>query len=108
MYLQKNNGYSDYETASCVSMLDIGYVLGGVLIGYLSDLTYSRRSPVAVLSIMIATFLHVLLLIIDPQDKVLFFCFVFIIGLLMGGVVAISSGISCADIVRLDFIYPLG
>lgn len=66
MYLQKDNGYSDYETASCVSMLDIGYVLGGVLIGYLTDLTYCRRSPIAVFSIIIATFLHVLLLITDP------------------------------------------
>lgn len=66
MYLQKSNGYSDYETASCVSMLDIGYVLGGVLIGYLTDLTYCRRSPVAVLSIIIATVLHLLLLVTDP------------------------------------------
>lgn len=59
------NGYSDYETASCVSMLDIGYVLGGVLIGYISDLMYCRRVPVAMLSIVIATLLHVIMLYLD-------------------------------------------
>jgi len=47
-------------------MLDIGYVLGGVLIGYISDLMYCRRVPVAVFSILIATILHVILIASDP------------------------------------------
>lgn len=55
MYLQKINGYSDYETAICAATLDIGNVLGAVVIGYLTDLTYSRRTPLAVLSIVLAT-----------------------------------------------------
>ena len=60
------NNYSDYETASAASMLDIGYVLGGVLIGYLTDITYSRRAPIAVASILLATVLHILLIATDP------------------------------------------
>ena len=57
MFLQKMNNYTDYETAATASGLDIGYVVGGVLIGYLSDLTYSRRTPLAVLSIILASFM---------------------------------------------------
>ena len=55
MYLQKRNNYTDYETAAAAATLDVGNVLGGILIGYLTDLTYSRRTPIAVLCILIAT-----------------------------------------------------
>ncbi len=96
----KTMGYNSYETAGFSSILDIGNVLGGVLIGYLTDLTYSRRTPLAVLSILLATVMQVFLIIIDPNIKVLFFIFIFIFGLLMGGAVAIISGISCADLVK--------
>lgn len=108
MYLQKNYEYSDYETASCVSMLDIGYLLGSVSIGYLSDLLCCRRSPIAVISILIATLLHVLLLVTDPTNMAFFFLYIFLIGLLMGGAVAISSGISCTDIVIFTLFKLLG
>jgi MFS transporter, OPA family, solute carrier family 37 (glycerol-3-phosphate transporter), member 3 len=81
--------------------LDIGNVLGGVLIGYLTDLTYSRRTPLAVLSILLATVMQVFLIVIDPNNKLPFFIFIFIFGLLMGGAVAIISGISCADLGKL-------
>lgn len=103
MYLQKSNGYSDYETASCVSFLDIGYVIGGVLIGYLTDLTYCRRTPIAVMSILIGTILHYLLLVVDAEIRILFFIHIFSLGILMGGAVSIVSGISCTDLVYIKF-----
>ena len=64
-YLKKNN-YSGYEAATCASTLDIGNVLGGVLIGYLTDLTYSRRTPIAVISIILATIMQVFLIFMEP------------------------------------------
>jgi sugar phosphate permease len=100
-YYLKSKGYNSYETAGFSSILDIGNVLGGVLIGYLTDLTYSRRTPLAVLSILLATVMQVILIILDPNDKAPFFIFIFIFGVLMGGAVAIISGISCADLVTL-------
>ena len=99
-YLGSKN-YSSYETALLSSTLDIGNVMGGALIGYLTDLTYSRRTPLAVLSILLATVMQVFLIVIDPAYKGAFFFFIFIFGLLMGGAVAIISGISCADLVTL-------
>jgi hypothetical protein len=103
MYLMKINNYSDYETAACASTLDIGNVLGGGLIGYLTDLTYSRRTPLAVLSIILATVMQVFLIMVSPDLKFLFFLYIFIFGLLIGGAVAIISGISCADLVIYNF-----
>lgn len=101
MFLQKVNNYTDYETASCVSMLDIGYVIGAVLIGYISDLLYCRRVPVAVFSIVIATLLHVILIFLDAKMKAWFFIHILLMGLLMGGAVAIVSGISCTDLGKM-------
>lgn len=101
LYLQKKNGYSDYETASCVSMMDIGYLIGGVLIGYLTDLLYCRRTPVAVLSIILVTVLHILLAVTDPKVKALFFIHIFFLGILMGGAISIVAGISCTDLVNI-------
>lgn len=58
LYLKNDdNQYSDYEMASAAATLDIGNVIGGVMIGYLTDLTYSRRTPIAVVSILLATIL---------------------------------------------------
>jgi len=82
-------------------MLDIGYVLGGVLIGYISDLMYCRRVPVAVFSIILATLMHVILIYLDAKVKIWFFIHILILGMLMGGAVAIVSGISCTDLGKL-------
>jgi sugar phosphate permease len=103
-YLKKNS-YSSYEAATCASTLDIGNVLGGVIIGYLTDLTYSRRTPIAVVSIILATIMQVFLIVMDPQYKVVFFISIFMLGLLMGGAVAIISGISCADLVTYQYLF---
>lgn len=72
---------------------------GGVGIGFLTDLLYCRRAPIAVAAIVVATLLHMLLMVVDPGTKPVFFLLVLSIGVLMGGAVAISSGISCTDIV---------
>lgn len=85
MYLQKKNGYSDYETASAAATLDVGNVFGGILIGYLTDLTYSRRTPLAAMSIVLSTGLMILMVSIPPGSKVLFFIFIFFLGILLGG-----------------------
>ena len=92
--------FSVYESATCSATLDIGNVLGGVLIGYLTDLTFSRRTPLALVSIFLATAMQVCLVLISPENKVLFFIYIFFFGILMGGAIAIISGISCADLVR--------
>jgi sugar phosphate permease len=101
MYLQKMNGYSDYETAYAAMSLDLGNVLGGVLIGYLTDLTYSRRTPLALLSILCACCMQVSLVFMTPENRIFFMFYVFCMGLFIGGAIAIIAGISCADLGKL-------
>ena len=101
MYLQMN-GYGDYQTAITSSTFDIGNVIGGVIIGYLSDLMYSRRTPLAGLSILLATGMMILMIFISPTALVPFLAYIFFLGTLLGGAQAIISGISCADLVRIN------
>jgi sugar phosphate permease len=98
------NGYSDYETSFAASMLDIGYVVGGVVIGFLTDLTYSRRTPLSVASIFLATILTVMMSVINPSTRMIFFVYIFFLGLLLGGAIAIVSGIACADLVSYTLL----
>ncbi|TNV80079.1 hypothetical protein FGO68_gene6337 [Halteria grandinella] len=98
LYVQKSRGYSDYETAWAVAAYDMGNVLGGVFFGALTDLTFSRRTPWAVLAIILATAFQVLLAYLPDTGKVVFFTHIFVIGILMGGVLVIISGIASADL----------
>lgn len=98
MFLKKLVHYTDYETATAVSIYDIGNIVGSVLLGYLTDLTYSRRTPLAVLSIVLATIVDVLLILIQPHMKAALYCHVFFLGVLIGGITAIISGIASADL----------
>ena len=69
------------------------------MIGYLTDLTYSRRTPLALVSILLAAVMQVCLMVMSPDSKFFFFVYIFFFGMLLGGAVAIISGISCADLV---------
>jgi len=84
MYLQMN-GYGDYQTAITSSTFDIGNVFGGVIIGYLSDLMYSRRTPLAALSILLATGMMILMIFISPTALYPFLVYIFFLGILLGG-----------------------
>jgi sugar phosphate permease len=57
LYLQMTAGYSDYESSIVSSMYDLGTITGSLLIGYLTDMTYSRRNPVTFVCLILATFI---------------------------------------------------
>ena len=101
LYLSKTHLYSDYEVASTVSAFDIGSLVGGVLIGYFTDLTYSRRSPILVICIVLTTMLNFMLIFVTPNIMLLFVIYIFVLGVLMGGAIAIVSAISCKDLVNI-------
>lgn len=98
LFLQKYHGYSDYETSSVAAMYDIGIIFGSILFGYLSDLTYSRRAPFAVISLLLAAILQCCLVVVDAQNRGFFSMVIFVLGILVGGAVGIVAGTACADL----------
>mmetsp|Transcript_39027 Transcript_39027/g.37345 ORF Transcript_39027/g.37345 Transcript_39027/m.37345 type:complete len:135 (-) Transcript_39027:248-652(-) len=97
LYLQNDNNYSDYQASLVAAMYDLGCIFGSMLLGIFTDLTYSRRSPVTFLFLILSVGIQVLLIVVDPSNVGLYGFVVFMLGIGIGGVACVISGIACAD-----------
>lgn len=70
------------------------------MLGYLTDVTYTRRSPVTVLALFFATIFQGLLVFVNGEKKILYGFIIFVTGFLVSGSTSVVAGIACADIVR--------
>jgi sugar phosphate permease len=65
---------------------DIGNMLGGGALGYLSDQCYSKRSPVGVIAVVVSFAISLTLTFSYKTIPYMWFTFfMFMIGLLLGG-----------------------
>lgn len=81
-------------------MYDVGTIFGALCLGYITDKMYSRRAPAIVISLIIATFVCVLLAVVNGKSHVIIYgVIVFLLGFFMGGVACIISGTAVADLV---------
>ena len=46
--------YNDSDVANISTLLDIGAMVGSMALGYLSDLMYGKRSPVAMVAVIVS------------------------------------------------------
>jgi MFS transporter, OPA family, solute carrier family 37 (glycerol-3-phosphate transporter), member 3 len=51
-FLSSQYGFSSSQQADISTLNDLGAILGSLLLGKISDLTYGKRSPVAMISIL--------------------------------------------------------
>jgi sugar phosphate permease len=85
--------------ANLVNSLDIGAIFGSMTLGYLSDKTYGKRSPVAFLAVIFASAIAFTL-----YDKVLgmyqplFFFLMFMLGFFISGLNNLISSACAADL----------
>ncbi len=54
LYLETENGYTDIQTATIVSMFDYGNIAGALSIGFSTDKMYGRRLPLIMVAIVSA------------------------------------------------------
>ena len=57
LFLTEELSYSNSEIANIQSLYEIGTVIGAIVLGFISDKFYSRRSPIGVLSILVSIFI---------------------------------------------------
>ena len=55
LFLGTELGFSTQQQANVLSLYEVGVVIGAILLGGISDLLYSRRSPIGVVSILISS-----------------------------------------------------
>ncbi len=82
-----------------VNMLDLGAIFGSMTLGYLSDLMYGKRSPVALVAVMLASLISFCLkfFIIDLPIPVLFIL-MFFLGFFISGLNNLISSACAADL----------
>jgi MFS transporter, OPA family, solute carrier family 37 (glycerol-3-phosphate transporter), member 3 len=86
-------------------MLDVGAIFGSMALGYLSDLTYGKRSPVALLAVIIASFIafSLKLYIIQMHIGVLFTS-MFFLGFFISGLNNLISSACAADLGKQEVL----
>lgn len=55
LFLGGQLGYTQDVVANILSVYEIGVICGTLILGYISDLTYSRRSPVGITCITMSS-----------------------------------------------------
>jgi len=82
-----------------VNMLDLGAIFGSMTLGYLSDLMYGKRSPVALGAVMLASLISFSLkfFILDLPIPVLFIL-MFFLGFFISGLNNLISSACAADL----------
>ena len=51
---QSDLKYNDYQVANLSTTIDVGAMFGSMALGFISDLMYGKRSPVALCAVMIS------------------------------------------------------
>ena len=92
-------GLQGQQPANVSTMNDIGGFLGSISMGYISDLTYSKRSPVSLFAIIVTCIIFYTMVVrYDDLDyKSLLIVFLFY-GFFMQGVTNTIAGSCSADI----------
>jgi len=85
--------------ANLVNMLDIGAIFGSMALGYLSDMLYGKRSPVALGAVIFASMISFSLFIwvINMPTAVFFIC-MFMFGFFISGLNNLISSACATDL----------
>jgi MFS family permease len=71
-YLEQARGFSSYEAAGAVSMIFLGWAIGGPVMGFISDRLHMRKVPVIFGSLIAALLLTMLLFTPNIPVKIVF------------------------------------
>lgn len=87
MFLSEELKFDTPTITSIASANEVGTIIGGMLIGWISDKCYAKRAPIATFAIVIAS---VVLMILTSNhtelSKDMLGVFFFVIGITLGGV----------------------
>lgn len=91
--------YTKQETANILSIYEIGTFIGGILLGFLSDLMYAKRSPIGVIAIIISSILaFCFTFCYKSMGTTTLSIIFFTLGLLLGGLMHVISVTCSADL----------
>ena len=99
IFLHQTKGYENSEIANILTIYEITTLSGTVILGPLTDLTYGKRSPIALLSIIGASITAFLLtFMFEDMTKVGFTTGMAFLGFFLGSIYHIINITCCADL----------
>ena len=91
--------YSESKVANLSTLLDLGAMLGSIALGFLSDLMYGKRSPVALIAVIFSiTISFVLTYEVFNMSEPLLFTMMFFMGFFISGLNNMISAACSADL----------
>jgi len=99
LFLSENLNYSDEMIASLSTLLDLGAIVGSMTLGLLSDLTYGKRSPIAMLAVMISMIIsYVTTYEVLNMPEAVFYILMFFLGFFISGLNNVINAACAADL----------
>jgi OPA family glycerol-3-phosphate transporter-like MFS transporter 1/2 len=90
---------SKHQSTNIATLYDVGTLAGGMILGFITDKTPgSKRSPVMVTSLMLATIGHVFLIFITVETRNWMYLLIIILGFFVGAISNILCSTCVADI----------
>ena len=96
LFLTNELQYENQSIANMQTSIEVGNLLGGAFLGFISDRCYSKRSPAGVLAVIVSFIIYVFLTINYKSISSGYLAFnLFFVGLFIGGLHHILC-ITCA------------
>ena len=98
-FLEQAFDFGSQQNANISTSNDIGGMIGSILIGYISDLTYGKRSPVSLVALILSCVIwYTLAIEYNQLTYVSLLVSFFFYGMFMQGVTNTIAGLSSIDI----------
>ena len=99
IYLHTTRHYENQEIANLLTVYELTTLTGTVILGPLTDITYGKRSPIAVVSIALASLAaFILTFLSDSMGQVGLTITMGFLGFFLGSIYHIVNITCCADL----------
>jgi MFS transporter, OPA family, solute carrier family 37 (glycerol-3-phosphate transporter), member 3 len=101
-YAKEELDYSNFDVGLIAITYDVGTIVGSIILGLLTDLTYNKRSPVAFVGLIIGTVLFLMVVFFSDSSKYAILTIIFFIGFFVGSIFNIVAATAAADLAKGD------
>jgi sugar phosphate permease len=99
-YAKEELHYSHSDVEQIALIYDIGTIVGSIILGFLTDLTYKKRSPVAFVGLIFGTILFLMVVFYSNSPKYVILIIIFFVGFFVGAIFNIVAPTAAADLAK--------
>jgi len=99
LFLSEELNYEDNMIANLSTVFDCGAIVGSLFLGFLSDLTHGKRSPISLFAIVFSIIIsYTLTFKVSVMPTAVFFILMFFLGLFISGLNNLINSACAADL----------